>query len=139
MHKQWSIFLSRFLNLHGATRLHCPQHEEVSAITSAEHDKSDCPDLQASAGKSGNHCNRKRSLSAARTLKTSETYLLSTMTVSARNVFRYLYSIFMFAAFLLIFVFAPLVLFFGSLVFHYPRSFVLRVRIFLHIVYLASL
>ena len=71
--------------------------------------------------------------------KGPETYLLSTMTVSARNVFRYLYSIFMSAAFLLIFVFAPLVLFFGSLVFHYPRSFVLRVRIFLHIVYLASL
>ena len=58
-------------------------------------------------------------------------------TVSARNVFRYLYSIFMFAAFLVIFVFAPLVLLFGSLVFHCPRSFVLRVRIFLHIVYLA--
>ena len=57
--------------------------------------------------------------------------------VSARNVFRYLYSIFMFAAFLVIFVFAPLVLLFGSLVFHCPRSFVLRVRIFLHIVYLA--
>ena len=30
--------------------------------------------------------------------------------VSARNVFRYLYSIFTFAAFLVIFVFAPLVL-----------------------------
>ena len=58
------------------------------------------------------------------------------VTVSARNVFRYLYSIFMFAAFLVIFVFAPLVLLFGSLVFHCPRSFVLRVRIFLHIVYL---
>ena len=43
----------------------------------------------------------------------------------------------MFAAFLFIFVFAPLVLFFGSLVFHCPRSFVLRVRVFLHIVYLA--
>ena len=43
----------------------------------------------------------------------------------------------MFAAFLVIFVFAPLVLLFGSLVFHCPRSFVLRVRIFLHIVYLA--
>ena len=57
--------------------------------------------------------------------------------VSARNVFRYLYSVFMFAAFLVIFVFAPLVLLFGSLVFHCPRSFVLRVRIFLHIVYLA--
>ena len=42
----------------------------------------------------------------------------------------------MFAAFLVIFVFAPLVLLFGSLVFHCPRSFVLRVRIFLHIVYL---
>ena len=51
-------------------------------------------------------------------------------TVSARNVFRYLYSIFMFAAFLVIFVFAPLVLFFGSLVFHCSRSFVRRVRIF---------
>ena len=36
----------------------------------------------------------------------------------------------MFAAFLLIFVLAPLVLFFGSLVFHCPRSFVLRVRVF---------
>ena len=47
--------------------------------------------------------------------------------VSARNVFRYLHSIFMFTAFLLIFVFAPLVLFFGSLVFHCPRSFVVRV------------
>ena len=35
------------------------------------------------------------------------------------------------------FVFAPLVLLFGSLVFHCPRRFVLRVRIFLHIVYLA--
>ena len=57
--------------------------------------------------------------------------------VGARNFFRYLYSIFMFAAFLVIFVFAPLVLFFGSLVFHCPRSFVLRVRVFLHIVYLA--
>ena len=57
--------------------------------------------------------------------------------VSARNVFRYLYSIFIVAAFLVIFVFAPLVLLFGSLVFHCPRSFVLRVRIFLHIVYLA--
>jgi len=57
--------------------------------------------------------------------------------VSARNVFRYLYSIFMFAPFLVIFVFAPLVLLFGSLVFHCPRSFVLRVRIFVHIVYLA--
>ena len=57
--------------------------------------------------------------------------------VSARNVFRYLYSIFMFAAFLVIFVFAPLVLLLGSLVFHCPRSFVLRVKIFLHIVYLA--
>ena len=34
-------------------------------------------------------------------------------------------------------MFAPLVLLFGSLVFHCPRSFVLRVRIFLHIVYLA--
>ena len=62
---------------------------------------------------------------------------LITLLVSARNVFRYLYSIFMFAAFLVIFVFAPLVLLFGSLVFHCPRSFVLRVRIFLHIVYLA--
>ena len=59
------------------------------------------------------------------------------LSVSARNVFRYLCSIFMFAAFLVIFVFAPLVLLFGSLVFHCPRSFVLRVRIFLHIVYLA--
>ena len=39
--------------------------------------------------------------------------------------------------FLVIFVFAPLVLFFGSLVFYCPRSFVLRVRVFLHIVYLA--
>ena len=44
---------------------------------------------------------------------------------------------FMFAAFLVIFVFVPLVLFFGSLVFHCPRSFVLRVRVFLHIVCLA--
>ena len=44
---------------------------------------------------------------------------------------------FMFAAFLVIFVFPPLVLLFGSLDFHYPRSFVLRVRFFLHIVYLA--
>ena len=43
----------------------------------------------------------------------------------------------MFAAFLAIFLFAPLVLLFGSLVFHCSRSFVLRVRIFLHIVYLA--
>ena len=43
----------------------------------------------------------------------------------------------MFAAFLVIFVFAPLVLLFGSLVFHCARSFVLRVRIFLHIVYVA--
>ena len=43
----------------------------------------------------------------------------------------------MLAAFLVIFLFAPLVLLFGSLVFHCPRSFVLRVRIFLHIVYLA--
>ena len=43
----------------------------------------------------------------------------------------------MFAAFLVIFVFAPLVLLLGSLVCHCPRSFVLRVRIFLHIVYLA--
>ena len=59
------------------------------------------------------------------------------MSVSARNVFRYLYSIFMFAAFLVIFVFAPLVLFFRSLVFHCPRSFVLRGRIFLQILYLA--
>ena len=59
------------------------------------------------------------------------------MIVSARNVFRYLYNIFMFAAFLVIFVFAPLVLLFSSLVFHCPRSFVLHVRIFLHIVYLA--
>ena len=33
--------------------------------------------------------------------------------VSARNVFRYLYSIFIYAAFLVIFVFAPLVLLFG--------------------------
>ena len=38
---------------------------------------------------------------------------------------------------LVIFVFAPLVLFFVSLVFHRPRRFVLRVRVFLHIVYLA--
>ena len=59
--------------------------------------------------------------------------------VSGRNVFRYLYSIFMFAAFLVIFVFAPLVLFFGSLVFHCLHSFVLRVRVFLHIVHLALL
>ena len=44
----------------------------------------------------------------------------------------------MFAAFLVIFVFAPLVLLFGSLVFHCPRSFVLRIRIFLHIVYFNS-
>jgi len=36
----------------------------------------------------------------------------------------------MFAASLAIFVFAPLVPLFGSLVFHCPRSFVLRVRIF---------
>ena len=43
----------------------------------------------------------------------------------------------MFAAFLVMLVFAPLVLLLGSLVFHCPRSFVLRVRIFLHIVYLA--
>ena len=43
----------------------------------------------------------------------------------------------MFAAFLVIFVFAPLVLFFVSLVFHCPRRFVLRVGVFLHIVYLA--
>ena len=43
----------------------------------------------------------------------------------------------MFAAFLVIFVFAPLVLLFGILVFHCPRTFVLRVRVFLHIVYLA--
>ena len=43
----------------------------------------------------------------------------------------------MFAAFLVIFGFAPLVLLFGSLVFHCSRSFVLRVRFFLHIVYLA--
>ena len=57
--------------------------------------------------------------------------------VGARNVFRYLFSIFMFAAFLVNIVFAPLVLFFGSLVFHCPRSFVLRVRVFLHNVYLA--
>ena len=57
--------------------------------------------------------------------------------VSDRNVFRYLYSIFMFAVFLVIFAFAPLVLLFGSLVFHCLRSFVLRVRIFLHMVYLA--
>ena len=58
--------------------------------------------------------------------------------VSARNVFGYLYGIIMFAAFLIIFVFVPLVLVvFGSLVFHCPRSFVLRVRVFLHIVYLA--
>ena len=53
------------------------------------------------------------------------------VTVSARNVFCYL------LAFLVIFVFAPLMLFFGSLVFHCPRSFVLRVRVFLHIVYSA--
>ena len=59
------------------------------------------------------------------------------MSVSARNIFLYLYSIFMFAAFSVIFVFAPLVLFFGSLVSHCPRSFVLRVRIFLQILYLA--
>ena len=65
------------------------------------------------------------------------TLLASATDLSARNVFRYLYSIFMFAAFLVIFVFAPLVLLLGSLVFHCPRSFVLRVRIFLHIVYLA--
>ena len=58
--------------------------------------------------------------------------------LSARNVFGYLYGIFMFAAFLVIFVLVPLVLvFFGSLVFHCPRSFVLRVRVFLHIAYLA--
>ena len=56
-------------------------------------------------------------------------FKLEILDVSARNVFRYLYSIFMFAAFL--------VLLLGSLVFHCPRSFVLRVRIFLHIVYLA--
>ena len=43
----------------------------------------------------------------------------------------------MFATFLVIFVFAPSVLLFGSLVFHCPRRFVLRVRIFLHILYLA--
>ena len=54
--------------------------------------------------------------------------------VSARNVFRYLYSIFMFAAFLVIFVFAPLVLFLSSLVLGFFR---VRVRAFLHIVYLA--
>ena len=34
-------------------------------------------------------------------------------------------------------MFAPLVLLFGSLVFHCPRSLVLRLRVFLHIVYLA--
>ena len=49
------------------------------------------------------------------------------------------YSIFMLATFLDIFVFAPLVLFFGSLVFHCLHSFVLRVRVFLHIVHLALL
>ena len=43
----------------------------------------------------------------------------------------------MFAAFVVIFTFAPLVLFFVSLVFHCPRRFVLRVRVFLRIVYLA--
>ena len=42
--------------------------------------------------------------------------VFAAVTVSARNVFRYLYSIFMFAAFLVVFMFAPLVLFFGSLV-----------------------
>ena len=41
----------------------------------------------------------------------------------------------MFSVTFLVFVFAPLV--FGSLVFHCPRSFVLRVRVFLHIIYLA--
>ena len=43
--------------------------------------------------------------------------------VSARNVFRYLHSIFMFAAFLLIFVLAPLVLFFGH------QFFIVRVAL----------
>ena len=43
----------------------------------------------------------------------------------------------MFAAFLVIFGLAPLVLLFGSLVFHCSCSFVLRVRFFLRIVYLA--
>ena len=43
----------------------------------------------------------------------------------------------MFAAFFVIFMFAPLVLFSVSLVFHCPHRFVLRVRVFLHIVYLA--
>ena len=60
--------------------------------------------------------------------------LVINKSVSARNVFRYLYSIFVFAAFLVILC---LRLLFGSLVFHCPRSFVLRVRVFLHIVYLA--
>ena len=47
--------------------------------------------------------------------------------VSARNVFRHLFS-FCARAFSTLF---------GSLVFHCPRSFVLRVRVFLHIIYLA--
>ena len=56
-----------------------------------------------------------------------DAYNFRITSVSARNVFRYRYSIFMFAAFLVIFVFAPLVLLCGSLVFHCSRSFVLRV------------
>ena len=60
--------------------------------------------------------------------------LVINKSVSARNVFRHLYSIFVFAAFLVILCSRLL---FGSLVFHCPRSFVLRVRVFLHIVYLA--
>ena len=47
--------------------------------------------------------------------------------VSARNAFRHLFS-FRVRAFSALF---------GSLVFHCPRSFVLRVRLFLHIIYLA--
>ena len=84
-----------------------------------------------------NSANTDISLSTINKRKIYQWELCSIQIVSARNVFRYLYSIFLFAAFLVIFVFAPLVLLFGSLVFHCPRSFVLRVRIFLHIVYLA--
>ena len=84
-----------------------------------------------------NSANTDISLSTINKRKIYQGELSRIQIVSARNVFRYLYSIFMFAAFLSIFVFAPLVLLFGSLVFHCPRSFVLRVRIFLHIVYLA--
>ena len=72
-HKQWSLFFIKVLKSplnYDFFQWHCRQLEEVSGITSAEHDKWISPDLQACAGRSCNHRRRKRSFLAARRLKT---------------------------------------------------------------------